>query len=218
MAQPSDRRQQPSQPPLPFFRGPGGPGQLGMGSQARARDARGTVQRIWGYLRRQRGALVLTVFLVVITTGLGLIGPYLLGRAIDLYIRTGDLAGLADLLLLMLGVYAALSLFTWLQIYTMVGVAQRTVRDMRNDLFSKFQVIPLRYFDQRAHGDLMSRMTNDIENVNVVLSDGVTQLVSGVLSIFGVAAVMLWLNPLLAVISMSTSILFTFVLNRWVIP
>ena len=221
MAQPNDRRQQsPNQPQLPFFgRGPGGGGPWGMaGSQARAKDARGTLQRVWGYLRRQRGSLILTALLVVTSALLGLLGPYLLGRAIDLYIRTGNLAGLVNLLLLMLGAYAGLSAFTWLQIYTMVGVAQRTVRDMRNDLFAKLEVMPLRYFDQHAHGDLMSRLTNDVENVNVVLSDGVTQVVSGILSLFGVAAAMLWLNPRLAAISMTTSIAFTFVLNRWVIP
>ena len=108
----------------------------------------------------------------------------------------GDLPGLAWLCLLLLGIHTLNSLLTWLQSYVMAGAAQRTVRDIRNDLFGKLQALPLRFFDQRAHGDLMSRLTNDVENVNQVLADGVVQVVSGVLSMIGVAAVMLWINPL----------------------
>ena len=84
----------------------------------------------------------------------------------------------------------------------MAGAAQRTVRDIRNDLFAKLQALPLRFFDQRAHGDLMSRLTNDVENINQVLADGVDQLIAGVLSMVGVAAVMLWINPRLALVSL----------------
>src|SRR5919199_329173 len=177
-------------PPPILGRGPGGPGRF-MGEIARAKNTRGTVRRIWGYLRRQRAALIATALMVVVTSGLNVLGPYLMGRAIDTYILRHDLVGLRSLLLLMAVVYVLTSLLTWLQSYVMASAAQRTVRDIRNDLFARLQVLPLRFFDQRAHGDLMSRLTNDIENVNVVLSDGVTQLVSGVLSL---------------------------VLNRWVIP
>jgi len=78
------------------------------------------------------------------------------------------------------------SLLTWLQSYVMAGASQRTVRDIRNDLFASSRRYRLRFFDQRAHGDLMSRLTNDVENVNQVLADGVVQVVSGVLSMIGV--------------------------------
>src|SRR5579883_2368825 len=174
-------------PPLPLF-GRGGPTPLSMGDVRRAKDSRGTIRRIWGYLRRQRLALAVTGALVVGSTATNLLGPYLLGEAIDRNILTGDLPGLARVCLLMLGVYALGSLFTYLQSYVMASASQRTVRDLRNDLFAKLQTLPLRTFDQRAHGDLMSCLTNDVENVNLVLSDSLTQLVSGVLSMIGVAA------------------------------
>jgi len=78
-------------------------------------------------------------------------------------------------------------------------------------------VLPLRYFDSRPHGDTMSRLTNDVENINLVLSDSVTQLVSGALSLVGVAAAMLWLNWRLALLSVLSTIALTFTFNRWVV-
>jgi ATP-binding cassette subfamily B protein len=217
MAESRAQRDGNPQPPLPFP-GRGGPGMRPMAEVVRPRDARGTVRRIWGYLRRQKRALILTALMVVASTGLNLLGPYLLGRAIDAYILRGDLPGLVRISLLMAGVYTLTSLLTWLQTYVMAGAAQRTVRDIRNDLFSRTQRLPLRFIDQRAHGDLMSRLTNDVENINLVLTDSVAQIVSGVLTTVGVAAVMFWLNPRLALVSLVTITLLTVAINRWVAP
>jgi ATP-binding cassette subfamily B protein len=207
--------EQPVQAPSPLF-GRGGPGMRPMGKVERAKDRSGTVRRLWGYLRRQKVAVSATVVLVTISTALTLLGPYLLGRAIDVYILPGDLPGLWRISLLMLGVYSATSLLTWLQSYIMAGAAQRTVRDIRNDLFGSLQHLSLRFFDRRAHGELMSRLTNDVENVNVVLTDSITQIVSGVLTTIGVTVLMFWINPPLASVSLVSLILLTFLLNRWV--
>jgi ATP-binding cassette, subfamily B, multidrug efflux pump len=196
-----------------------GHGPRPMGQQVEhAKNKRGTVMRLWGYLRQQKIALILTAAMVAVTVVLNVLGPYLLGVAIDAYIASGDLPGLAWLCLLLLGIHTLNSLLTWLQSYVMAGAAQRTVRDIRNNLFGKLESLPLRFFDQRAHGDLMSRLTNDVENVNQVLSDGVVQVVSGVLSMVGVAAVMLWINPWLALISLLSISLMTLTLNRWLAP
>jgi ATP-binding cassette subfamily B protein len=184
----------------------------------RAKDRRGTLLRLWGYLRRQRNALLFTGVLVLASTVLTVLGPYLLGQAIDGYVISGDLTGLGRISLLMLAVFGASALLTWLQTYVMAGAAQRTVRDIRTDLFGRLQVLPLRFFDQRARGDLMSRLTNDVENVNQVLADGVIQIVSGVLSMFGVGAVMLWLNWRLGIVSILTTAILTLLINRWVAP
>jgi ATP-binding cassette subfamily B protein len=197
----------------------GGPGPMRPpGRVEKAKDARGTVARIWGYLRRQRAALFITAVLVVGSTALNVALPYLLGHAIDAYVIPGDLPGLAQLCLLMLGLYALNSLLTWLQSTIMAGASQRAVRDIRDDLFGQLQVLPLRFFDQRPHGDLMSRLTNDVENVNQALSDGVVQIVSGVLTMIGVAAVMLWINPVLALVSIVSISGMSLVLNRWLAP
>ena len=214
-ANPRSRQDKPAAPPI--GRGPGrGPGHGYMGPVERAEDVRGTVLRLWTYLRRQKWALIAVVFMTVATTATQLAGPYLLGVAIDSYILPGDLPGLARIALLMLVIYWLHALLTWLVMYVMAGAAQRMLRDLRNDLFTKLQALSLRYFDAHAHGDLMSRLTNDMETINMVLTDSVTRLISGVMMLAGVAAVMLWLNPYLAAVSMITIPLMMVTFTRWV--
>ena len=104
---------------------------------------------------------------------------------------------------------------TWLQTYLMAGVAQRAVRDLRNDLFAKLQTLSLRFFDQRAHGELMSRLTNDVENISNVLTTSATQLLSSVLGLVGVVVMMFALNVPLALVSLVVMPL-TYVLTRFV--
>ncbi|MCX6032402.1 MAG: ABC transporter ATP-binding protein [Chloroflexi bacterium] len=182
-------------------RGPMGPGG-GFGQTARAKDAQGTLHRLWGYLRRQRWLLVAVVILVLLTTGLSLLGPYLMGLAIDRFILAHDLPGLARLIVLMLVSYAALSLTSWLQTILMIRAAQGTVRDLRRDLFAKLQTLSLRFFDGHTHGELMSRLTNDVENVNTVLTNSVTSFISSIFTLVGVIIVMLAVNVPLALVSL----------------
>ncbi|MGA7986769.1 MAG: ABC transporter ATP-binding protein [Candidatus Dormiibacterota bacterium] len=109
---------------------------------------------------------------------------------------------------LILGVVALLyllgALFSWSQGYLMAGVAQRTVYGMRRDVEEKLSRLPLQYFDSHPHGDLLSRVTNDIDNVATTLQQGLSQLLTSVLTIVGVLAMMLWISPLLAAISLVT--------------
>jgi ATP-binding cassette subfamily B multidrug efflux pump len=165
---------------------------------------------VWGYLRRQKWGLIGVLLLVTLASGLDLIGPYLMGFAIDKYILKGDLPGLSRLAMLMFSVYLTTALVVWLRVYMMAAVAQRTVRDLRNDLFAHFQTLSLRYIDQHSHGELMSRLTNDVENVSNVLNESVTALISSVLSIVGVAIVMFMINWRLALVSLVTLPLMAF--------
>jgi ATP-binding cassette subfamily B protein len=136
---------------------------MGMFQQhAKPKDVRGTLLRLWGYLKRQRWMLVGVTFLVIASSIIDLLGPYLMGVALDRFIGGGDLPGLARLVGLMILTYVVAAAGIWLQTYLMAGVAQRAVREMRQDLFAKLQTLPLRFFDQRAHGELMSRLTNDV--------------------------------------------------------
>ena len=188
------------------------------GKVEKAKDTRGTVRRLWGYLRQQRAALAVTACLVAGSTILNVLLPFLLGQAIDRFVIPGDLPGLGRIGVLMLSLYALNSVLAWLQSFIMAGAAQRTVRDLRHDLFGRLQTLPLRFFDQRPHGDLMSRLTNDVENVNQVLSDGIVQIMSGVLSMAGVAVVMIYLHPLLALVSIGCSSAMSLIINRWLAP
>jgi ATP-binding cassette subfamily B protein len=186
-----------------------------MRPKERAKDTRGTLRRVWGYLQRQGWALIGTIFIVAAASGLGLLGPYLMGMAIDQYILTGDLPGLARTASLMLGTYVSASLLTWLQTYVMSAASQRAVRSIRDDLFAKLQTLSLRFFDQRTHGELMSRLANDIENISNVLTESVTSLISSLLSVVGVAIMMFLINVRLALVSLVTLPLMM-LLSQWV--
>jgi ATP-binding cassette subfamily B protein len=202
----------PGQPPPIGFRPGGGP--MGMLVESeKSRNSRGTLLRLWGYLRRQQWVLLGVTVLVIVTTLVDLIGPYLLGMAIDRYISKFDLVGLVPLLGLMLVTYLVASAGTWLQTYIMAGVAQQVVRDLRKDLFGKMQALPLRFFDQRAHGDLMSRLTNDVDNISNILASSFSQLISSIFGLIGVVIVIFMLNVPMAIVSLIVMPL-TFFLTR----
>jgi ATP-binding cassette, subfamily B, multidrug efflux pump len=181
---------------------PGGPPMAFLQDSVKSKNARGTLLRLWGYLERQRWVLAGTALLVIATSVVDLLGPYLMGRAIDAYIGKFDLSGLAGLLGWMGLSFLLAAGGTWLQTYLMAGVAQRVVRDMRAELFARLQTLPVRYFDQHAHGDIMSRLTNDVENISNILASSASQLLSNLLNIVGVIIIMFVLNVPLAIISL----------------
>ena len=115
-----------------------------------------------------------------------------------------DLTALRDILLVVAGIYILSSLFSWGQSYIMAGVSQRTVYRMRRDVDEKLSRLPLSYFDTHPRGDTLSRVTNDIDNNANSLQQTMTQLITAVCTIVGVLAMMLWISPLLAVISLLT--------------
>ena len=210
---PSSTQASESRPaPVLGFRPGGGP--MGIFREPeKSKNTRSTLLRLWGYLQRQSWVLAGSAVLVVITSIVGLLGPYLMGKAIDTYINHGDLAGLARLLGLMIVTYIVAAAGTWLQTYILVGVAQRAVRDIRKDLFACMQTLPVRFFDQHTHGDLMSRLTNDVENISNILASSFSQMLSSVLSLIGVVVFMFILNVSLAVVSLVVMPL-TYVLTR----
>ncbi|WP_371826332.1 ABC transporter ATP-binding protein [Alicyclobacillus fastidiosus] len=177
--------------------------------KVRAKDSKTTILRIWGYLRQQRLGLVLVLISTALSSALSLYAPYLLGRTIDLNIVSRNASGLWRMCLLLLWVYGSSVLCTWIQQFVMVGVSQRTVQTMRNDLFVKFQTLPLRYFDSRTHGELMSKTTNDISNVSNTLNQSVIQLISSVFMLFGSVAMMLYQSLWMTLVTIITIPLVT---------
>ena len=115
-----------------------------------------------------------------------------------------DFTALAQVLALAVFVYVLASLLAWAQAYIMAGVAQRTVYGLRREVEEKLARLPLRYFDSHAHGDLLSRVTNDVDNIATTLQQGLSQLLTSALTVIGVLAMMLWISPLLALISIIT--------------
>ena len=122
--------------------------------------------------------------------------------AMDLHPGQGiDFGALAGILFILIGVYVLSSIFSWMQSWIMAGVTQRTVRRLRTDVDEKLGRLPLKYFDSHPRGDVLSRVTNDIDNIGQTLQQSLTQLITSVLTIVGVLALMLTISPILAVIS-----------------
>jgi ATP-binding cassette, subfamily B, multidrug efflux pump len=172
------------------------------GPVVKAKDWKGTIKRIWKYMEKQKAALIASILFVVVSTLLGLLGPYMIGIIIDEYIIPRDIAGTLTYLVFLAAVYSATALFTWLQSFMMVRVSIQTIRNLRQDLFDKFQTLSLRFFDKRTHGDLMSRVTNDIDSLNSALSQSIIQIFSSILMLLGVTIAMFSLNGVLAIVAL----------------
>lgn len=195
--------------------GSGGGMHHGMKKVAKPANWFSTVKRIWNYLSRKKALFVLVLLMVVVSTGLGLLGPVLVGRAIDHFILTQETNGFMLLLLGLVLVYVLYAATSFLQNYWMIGIAQQTVYSMRVDLFKKLHRLPIGYFEKRQHGEIMSRVTNDIENVSSTLNSSVIQISTSILMLIGSVSVMLWLSPLLTAITL-VIVPLMFVGMKWI--
>lgn len=192
--------------------GSGMPGRGGRGAQAKiekARDARGALRRLLITLHPYRWKLWGAFTLVILSTGFGLLPPFLIGRAIDRFLGSGDLSGLGMIVLMMFSAYLAGWLTQTGQGIIMARISQRAMQSLRQHLFAHLQTLSLRFFDRRPHGELMSRLTNDFDAINRVLSQNVTNLFGSVITLGGILVMMFIINFWLAVGSM---IIFPFML------
>ena len=182
----------------------------------KAKNTKGTVMRVWNYMGYQKAALTFVIFLVFATTLLGLLGPYLMGVIIDQYIVPKDLNGTARMCMLLIAIYGITVFLTWLQTFVMVNVALKTIQKIRQDIFEKIQTLSLRFFDVRSQGDLMSRVTNDIDNLNQALTQSVVQIISSALTFIGVTIAMFALDWILAIVTLITVPIMFFVTKKLV--
>ncbi|WP_054956276.1 ABC transporter ATP-binding protein [Paenibacillus dakarensis] len=176
-------------------------------SNVKAKNWSATLRRIWSYLARRKGKLSLVLLMVMVSSGLALLGPYLLGTAVDDFLmdasRSGGSGG-PTWVYFLIGlaiVYVLQALTTWLHNIWMIGIAQETVYRMRMDLFTHLHRLPIPFFGKRQQGEIMSRLTNDIENVSSTLNSSAIQIFSSVLTLAGTVSVMLWLSPLLTLLT-----------------
>ncbi len=173
-------------------------GSRGVGNIERAQKPGDAVARMTAYILPYKAALLLVLALVLLSTALGLVGPYLMGIAIDRFITPGKTEGLGSLLVLMLAAYLVSNAIQAGTGWIMAGISQEALRRMRADLFGHLQALPLRFFDANPAGDLMSRLTNDIDAINQAVSQNVVSLFASVLSMAGIIVAMFALNAWLA--------------------
>ena len=177
-------------------RRPANPGKID-----KAKNPKNALTRLLPYLIPFKVVLVLVFVFVIIYTVLGLIGPYLMGVAIDKFIATKNADGLVKIAIWMLVIYLLNNLFQAISAWLMSDVSQRALKQLRKDLFGHLQSLPISFFDKNPAGDLMSRLTNDIDAINQAVSQNVTSLLGSVLSLIGILIAMFVLDKWLALAS-----------------
>lgn len=171
--------------------------------EERAKDRRAAALRLLAYLAPFRLRLGLVLLSTLAVAASAALGPYLVGRAIDQFIAVGDPQGLAVVMLVLLGVYLAGMLGRMLQTYMMGWVGQNVLARLRAQIMGKIQRLSLGYFDRHDAGDLMSRLVNDVETINTLLTMGLVQALAGILSLVGIVIAMFILQWPLALAALS---------------
>lgn len=208
-------------PPRPM--GGGGPGPFGGGPGGRpgmpvqkAKDFKGTFRRLVGYLKPFRFTLLTVLAAAIASTVFSILSPKILGHATTKLFNgimgkmngdpnaSIDWHGIEMIILWLIGLYVLSAVFSFIQQYLMAGVAQRTVYKLRSDVNEKLSRLPLKFFDSKTHGEILSRVVNDVDNISNTLQQSLTQLITSIVTIVGVIVMMLTISPLLTVIVLLT--------------
>lgn len=186
------------------------------GIVVKPKNFKGTLRRLWEYFGREKKIFMIIFAFILVDSGLTLAAPYLIGRSVDaMTMKNGavDFKVLDIMVVTLTLAYVSDAFINFLQGWLMAGVSQRIVKNLRETLFAKLQKLPISFFDTNTHGDIMSRLSNDIENVSSTVSQSTIQLMSGMITIVGSLVMMLVLSPLLTLASIIT-IPLVFLLTR----
>ena len=188
--------------------GPGGPGPGGPGGRGRnlagggkPKDVRGVIGRLVHYIAAYRLQMGLAFLFVILRTLSFLAGSYMLRPIINNYIAVGKMEGFLFALLVLGGIYLVGVVSTYAQNRLMITVSQNAIEKIRNDLFDHLQKLPVRFYDTESNGEIMSRFTNDVDNISMMLDNTIMSLVSGFITIVGTVFMMFYTNVWLALLT-----------------
>lgn len=192
---------------------------------AKPANFKSTLFRLLKYLAPRKKRLITVLIAVIFSTLFTILGPKIMGDTITVVFEgayaklqgtsdTGiDFMKVAKMLLFLGSLYLFSSLFTFIQQYLMASVAQRTVYDLRSEIFNKLKRLPLKYYDGHAHGDILSRVINDIDLIGNTLQQSITQFIRSVVLMVGIIVMMLIISPLLTLITVLSLPLSLFVIK-----
>ena len=209
-----------------FGHGPMG----GMGAPVeKAKNFRGSMKRLLGYLKPRMGPLVAVFILAIVSTVFAVFAPKIMGHATT-EIFNGligkmkhvpgaaiDFGAIGQIVVLLVGLYTVSAIFSYLQQFLMAGVSQKTVYEMRREVSDKLNRLPLSFFDGRTHGEIMSRVTNDLDNIANTLQQSLMQLITSIVTIVGMIVMMFTISPLLTAITLVVLPL-SFIMTRFIAP
>ncbi len=195
-------------------RGPGHGGGMhgpGMGG-GKARDFKGSIARLAGYVSRFKLAIIVVMIFAACSTVFGVIGPKILGRAttalseglMEKIRGTGgiDFARIGQILLFVLGLYVLSAVFTFIQGWIMTGVTQKLCYRLRKEISEKINRMPMKYFESRTYGEVLSRITNDVDTLGQGINQSITTIITSVATLIGVLVMMLSISPLMTLIAL----------------
>lgn len=198
-------------------RGPHGHGGMAVGMPVeKAKDFQGTLRRLLTYLKPRTGQLVVVFIMATLSTVFAIFSPKVLGQATTVLFEgfiakmqgvpgaAVDFDRILQILLLLGGLYVVSAAFAYVQQYIMAGVAQQTVYELRRDIDAKLSRLPLRFYDSRTHGETLSRVTNDVDNISNTLQQSLTQAITSIVTLLGVTIMMFTISPTLALVTMIT--------------
>jgi len=186
--------------------GPVEPGRGGHGFQ-KPNDSKKTINKLLKYLGANKLRLIIVAIMIILSSLITIIGTSLMRPIINDYILPGDLAGLVIMLAILFGIYLIGAASTYIYSRLMVQIAQTTVTKIKTDLFHKMQLLPIKYFDTNTHGDLMSRYTNDIDNVTQMLSNSLGNLIGQSFTFVGALVMITYLSVPLTLIKVASLVL-----------
>ena len=203
--------------------GPGGPGgHMGMPVE-KAKNFKGTFKRLLGYLKHVKYQLIAVFVTAVLSTVFNIVSPKVMGKATTRLFEglmkkfmgvpgaAIDFAYIWYIMEVLIGLYIISAIFGYIQQYIMAGVAQKIVYNMREEVNAKLSRLPLRFFDTYTHGEILSRVTNDIDNISNTLQQSLTQIITSAVTLVGIIIMMLSISPMLTLICMVTLPLYVIV-------
>ncbi len=175
-----------------------------LGNDEKPKNIKKTFGRLISYLSDQRKLLYLIAILILISIGCSLLGSYMLRPIINDYIIPGDIGGQAKMIALLGLTYVVGASSTYIQYRLLNRIGQQTVTRIRLELFKKMEALPIKYFDQNQHGNMMSRYTNDIDKISDALTDSLSDMLSSAITLIGVFCLMIYISPILTLTTLIT--------------
>ena len=196
----------------PRRRGPMGGGHGRMGTGEKAKDFKGTMKKLFTYLSEYKIGIFFVMIFAIGSTVFNIIGPKVLGKATTEIFKglVGKVSGgsgidftkIGKILLTLLCLYVISACFSFIQGYIMTGVSQKLTYRMRKEISEKINRMPMNYFDTTTHGEVLSRVTNDVDTLSQSLNQSATQMITSVTTIIGVLIMMISISPLMTVIAL----------------
>lgn len=193
----------------------GGPGHMMGGPVKKAKDFKGTMKKLINYLSQYKSVIIIVIIFAIISSVLGIVGPKLLGNVttevFEGFMRTvsGEEKGIdfeyiKAIIFLLCGLYLASALFSYVQRYMMAKVSMKVSYNLRKNIAYKINRLPLKYFDNTTHGEVLSRMSNDVETFNQTLNQSLSQIITSITTVLGILVMMISISPLMTLVALLT--------------